>query len=171
MPSSFHLDSNLESTTTTKDRVGNLFTNGDTAMHERTHTGDKPLECEICHKRFSESSNLSKHRRTHNLRGMHECQLCGKDFHRLDQLRRHMSTSHKDRPLEVDQLLRKVRSAMQSPTAAKSRRRNARSDSREVPIFGPGSGPGPQTNDGGTLGLLDGHLHQTVSLSHPLATS
>ena len=84
------------------------------AMHQRTHTGDKPLECEICGKRFSESSNLSKHRRTHNVKGMHECQLCGKDFHRLDQLRRHMGTNHKDRPAEVDALLSEAKSKVKA---------------------------------------------------------
>lgn len=66
-------------------------------MHKRTHTGEKPLKCEICHKRFGESSNLSKHRRTHNLKGDHVCERCGKDFNRLDQLRRHLDTCGRKR--------------------------------------------------------------------------
>ena len=34
--------------------------------HFRTHTGEKPYQCRVCHKSFGLASNFSKHRRIHS---------------------------------------------------------------------------------------------------------
>ncbi len=67
-------------------------------MHQRVHSGHKPLKCPVCGKGFSESSNLSKHKRTHEVKGRFTCVVpgCDRNFHRQDQLRRHMKTHQKD---------------------------------------------------------------------------
>ncbi|KAJ9605679.1 hypothetical protein H2200_009528 [Cladophialophora chaetospira] len=33
--------------------------------HERTHTGDKPFSCELCHRSFARLDTLSRHKKTH----------------------------------------------------------------------------------------------------------
>ncbi|CUT98880.1 zinc finger C2H2 type [Echinococcus multilocularis] len=36
-------------------------------IHQRTHTGHKPLICRVCARRFGDPSNLNKHLRTHGV--------------------------------------------------------------------------------------------------------
>lgn len=75
------------------DTIKPLYTDAVLAIHERTHTYEKPLLCPYpgCGARFSDSSNLAKHRKTHGEEGVHVCKFpgCSKSFHRLDQLKKH----------------------------------------------------------------------------------
>ncbi|VEN40115.1 unnamed protein product [Callosobruchus maculatus] len=90
----------------------------------RTHTGDRPYECEVCQKRFARGGQLIQHQRTHtgkkpyickvcdssftcsaNLKlDMNRhldirnfvCDVCGKSFFRMDALRKHLNCYHKN---------------------------------------------------------------------------
>lgn len=100
------------------------------AMHYRTHTGEKPLYCDICGLNFRESSNLTKHRRTHDSKGIYVCEICSRDFNRLDQLRRHLNSNHKESPELVMEALRKLKpNGRQAPVQV---RRNAHQQKKAV---------------------------------------
>jgi uncharacterized Zn-finger protein len=58
-------------------------------MHKRTHTGDKPYECDVCNIRFSQSSNLATHEKTHTQDKPYECVVCKKRFSESHKLTRH----------------------------------------------------------------------------------
>uniref|UniRef100_A0A182NN36 C2H2-type domain-containing protein n=1 Tax=Anopheles dirus TaxID=7168 RepID=A0A182NN36_9DIPT len=60
------------------------------AMHEkRNHDADSPFSCDVCDKRFKETSRLIDHRRTHSGEKPFICEVCGKCFRVRQVLKEH----------------------------------------------------------------------------------
>ncbi|KAF9926130.1 zinc-finger protein [Mortierella alpina] len=65
------------------DRRGRGFGQRQKAMrHIQTHTGDKPFQCQVCQKRFSEANIMAQHMRTHTGEKPFRCDEpgCGRQF-------------------------------------------------------------------------------------------
>ncbi|EAT42967.1 AAEL005534-PA, partial [Aedes aegypti] len=67
---------------------------GHLARHGRIHTGEKPFQCTLCDKAFTEASSLKVHLRTHTGEKPYRCELCSWSFAQSCNLQSHYRRSH-----------------------------------------------------------------------------
>ena len=64
----------------------------------RTHSGDRPYACNICHKTFGHAVSLTQHRAVHSHERSFSCPQCGKTFKRSSTLSTHLLIHSDTRP-------------------------------------------------------------------------
>ncbi|XP_062871660.1 zinc finger protein 64 [Trichomycterus rosablanca] len=72
----------------------------DMERHMLTHTGERPFECELCHKRFSRRDKLNLHSRSHTGEKPHKCKHCPYAAADSSSLKKHLRVHYDERPFK-----------------------------------------------------------------------
>lgn len=77
--------------------------------HFKTHTGEKPHQCDRCFKRFSTKYHLKTHTLLHTGKKPHRCDRCNKRFRTKSSLNEHFRTHTREKPYQCDHCFKRFR--------------------------------------------------------------
>ncbi|XP_013133888.1 PREDICTED: zinc finger Y-chromosomal protein 2-like [Papilio polytes] len=65
-----------------------------------SHTGERPLQCEVCQASFVYPEHFKKHMRIHSGEKPYSCEVCGRQFNTRDNLNTHLYVHSDKKPYE-----------------------------------------------------------------------